>query len=123
MDAVAPSRPPNYYDTNLPYVDKLEWLFVKDRGTQLSLFRAGQVDFPFYDGRIPRSEVHTFKKSNPTSPIVYWDWLANRTLAMRTDKPPFHDVRVRRALWRSPHEGFRRTQPSMACSLRYAERS
>jgi ABC-type transport system substrate-binding protein len=30
--------------------------------------------------------------------VVFWDWLAVRTLAMRTDKPPFSDVRVRRAL-------------------------
>jgi peptide/nickel transport system substrate-binding protein len=82
----------------LPYLDKEERLFVKDRSTQLSLFRAGQVDIPFYDSRIPRSDVASFKKSNPAYPIVYWDWLANRTLAMRTDKPPFSDVRVRRAL-------------------------
>ncbi len=92
------ARNPNYYQKGLPYLDKVEWLFVKDRSTQLSLFRAGQVDIPFYDSRIPRSDVASFKKSNPAYPIVYWDWLANRTLAMRTDKPPFSDVRVRRAL-------------------------
>ncbi len=91
-------RNPNYYDKGLPYLDKVEWLFIKDRSTQLSLFRAGQVDIPFYDARIPRGDVGSFKKSNPAYPIVFWDWLANRTLAMRTDKPPFSDVRVRRAL-------------------------
>ncbi len=92
------ARNPSYYDPSLPYLDKVEWLFVKDRATQLSLFRAGQADMPFYDARIPRSEVGAFKRSNPTFPVVYWDWLANRTLALRTDKPPFSDVRVRRAL-------------------------
>jgi len=92
------ARNPNYYQKGLPHLDKVEWLFVKDRSSQLSLFRAGQVDIPFYDSRIPRSDVASFKKSNPAYPIVYWDWLANRTLAMRTDKPPFSDVRVRRAL-------------------------
>jgi peptide/nickel transport system substrate-binding protein len=92
------ARNPAYYAKGLPYLDKVEWLFVKDRSTQLSLFRAGQVDLPFYDARIPRSDVSSFKQSNPTYPIVYWDWLAVRTLAMRTDKPPFHDARVRRAL-------------------------
>jgi len=92
------ARNPDYYEKGLPYFDKVEWLFVQDRSTQLSLFRAGQVDIPFYDARIPRSDVASFKKSNPNYPIVYWDWLANRTLAMRTDKPPFNDVRVRRAL-------------------------
>jgi peptide/nickel transport system substrate-binding protein len=92
------ARNPTYYDQALPYVDKVEWLFVKDRATQLSLFRSGQVDIPFYDGRIPRADVPVFKKSNPANPIVFWDWLAVRTLAVRTDKPPFNDVRVRRAL-------------------------
>lgn len=92
------ARNPGYHDKALPYLDKVEWLFVKDRATQLSLFRAGQVDVSFYDARIPRSEVPAFKKSNPTYPIAFWDWLAVRTLAMRTDRPPFSDVRVRRAL-------------------------
>ena len=92
------ARNPNYYDKGLPYLDKVEWLFIKDRSTQLSLFRAGQVDIPFYDARIPRGDVGSFKRSNPAYPIVFWDWLGNRTLAMRTDKAPFNDVRVRRAL-------------------------
>jgi len=92
------ARNPGYYDPRLPYLDKVEWLFIKDRATQLSLFRAGQIDIPFYDGRIPRSDGASFRRSNHGYPVVFWDWLAVRTLAMRTDKPPFSDVRVRRAL-------------------------
>jgi peptide/nickel transport system substrate-binding protein len=92
------ARNPSYYQKGLPYLDKVEWLFIKDRASQLALFRAGQVDLPFYDARIPRPDVASFKKSNPAYPIVYWDWLANRTLAMRTDRRPFNDPRVRRAL-------------------------
>jgi ABC-type transport system substrate-binding protein len=88
---------PSYYAKGLPYLDKVEWLFVKDRSTQLSLFRAGQIDLPFYDARIPRPDVASFKKSNPTYPVVFWDWLGVRTLAFRTDKAPFHDARVRQA--------------------------
>jgi peptide/nickel transport system substrate-binding protein len=91
------ARNPGYYAKGLPYLDKVEWLFVKDRSTQLSLFRAGQVDLPFYDARIPRTDVASFKKSNPTYPVVFWDWLGVRTLAFRTDKAPFHDARVRQA--------------------------
>jgi len=91
------ARNPTYYVKGLPYLDKVEWLFVKDRSTQLSLFRAGQVDIPFYDARIPRTDVASFKKSNPTYPVQFWDWLAVRTLAFRTDKAPFNDPRVRQA--------------------------
>jgi len=41
--------------------------------------------------------VGSFKKSNPTYPVQFWDWLAVRTLAFRTDKAPFNDPRVRQA--------------------------
>src|SRR5712692_7599388 len=89
------ARNPRYYAKGLPYLDKVEWLFVKDRATQLSLFRAAQVDIPFYDARIPRADVATFKKSNAAYPVLFWDSLAVRTLAFRTDKAPFNDPRVR----------------------------
>ena len=92
------SRNPTYYAPGLPYLDKVEWLFVKDRPTQLALFRAGQVDLPSHDARIPRSEVAAFRRATPEYPVVFWDGLAVRSLAMRTDRPPFNDVRVRRAL-------------------------
>jgi ABC-type transport system substrate-binding protein len=91
-------RNPHYYAKGLPYLDKVEWLFVKDGATQLSLFRAGQVDLPYHDARIPRGEVASFRKSNPEYPLVFWDGLAVRTLAFRTDKAPFWDARVRQAL-------------------------
>jgi peptide/nickel transport system substrate-binding protein len=91
------ARNPTYYGKGRPYLDRVEWLFVKDRATQLSLFRAGQVDIPFYDARVPRSDIGSFRRSNPTYPVAFWDWLANRTLAFRTDKAPWSDPRVRQA--------------------------
>lgn len=92
------ARNPTYYEPERPYLDKVEWLFLRERSTQLSLFRAGQIDIPFYDARIPRAAAGSFKRSNPGYPLVFWDGLTVRTLAMRTDKAPFNDVRVRRAL-------------------------
>lgn len=91
------ARNPRYYGTGRPYLDRVDWLFVRDRATQLSLFRAGQVDIPFYDARVPRSDIESFRRSNPTYPVAFWDWLANRTLAFRTDKAPWSDPRVRQA--------------------------
>lgn len=92
------SRNPTYHARGLPHLDKVEWLFIKDRPTQLALFRAGQVDLPDHDARIPRTEVAALRNTNPAYPLVSWDGLAVRSLAMRTDRPPFNDVRVRRAL-------------------------
>jgi peptide/nickel transport system substrate-binding protein len=89
---------PDYYNKGLPYLDKIEWLYIKDKATQLSLFRAGKLDIPYYDSRIGRADVPSFRSSNPNYPIVHWPWLAVRTLCFRLDKPPFSDVRVRRAM-------------------------
>jgi peptide/nickel transport system substrate-binding protein len=92
------SRNPTYHARDLPYLDKVEWLFIKDRPMQLALFRAGQVDLPYHDARVPRSEVSALRRASPGFPVTSWDGLAVRSLAMRTDRPPFNDVRVRRAL-------------------------
>ncbi len=64
------SRNPTYHARGLPYLDKVEWLFIKDRPTQLALFRAGQVDLPSHDARIPRAEAAAFKKATAGYPIV-----------------------------------------------------
>ena len=92
------ARNPSYYQKGLPYLDKVEWIFFEDRATQLSLFRAGQLDIPFYDARIAPSDATALTGADPPYPVVRWDRLGNRTLSMRVDKPPFNDVRVRRAL-------------------------
>jgi peptide/nickel transport system substrate-binding protein len=92
------SRNPTYHARGLPYLDKVEWLFIKDRPTRIALFRAGQVDLPSHDARVPRAEAVALRKENAGYPIVRWDGLEVRSLAMRTDRPPFNDVRVRRAL-------------------------
>ena len=64
------ARNPDYFQKGLPYLDKVEWLFVKDRSTQP--LPGGAGGYPFYDARIPRS-TWLFKKSNPTYPIVHWE--------------------------------------------------
>ena len=92
------TRNPDYYRKDLPYLDKIEWIFFENRETQLSLFRAGQIDIPSYDARINPSEVATLTASDSPYPVVRWDRLGGRSLSMRVDKPPFNDVRVRRAL-------------------------
>jgi ABC-type transport system substrate-binding protein len=56
------------------------------------------VDLPSHDARIPRAEAVALKQGRAGYPVVSWDGLEVRSLAMRTDRPPFNDVRVRRAL-------------------------
>ncbi|HTY80069.1 MAG TPA: ABC transporter substrate-binding protein [Candidatus Bathyarchaeia archaeon] len=107
------ARNPGYHVKGLPYLDRVEWLFVRDPATQLSLFRAGQVDLPAQDARIPRPEAAAFRKSNPEYPVVFWDGLGVRVLAFRTDRAPFSDARIRQAFslavdrkrWLAQYEG------------------
>ncbi|HKZ07909.1 MAG TPA: ABC transporter substrate-binding protein [Methylomirabilota bacterium] len=92
------ARNPGYHARGLPYLDRVEWLFIKDPATRLSLFRARQVDLPAHDGRIPRSEAAAFRRADPAYPVAGWDPLTVGRLALRVDRPPLSDVRVRRAL-------------------------
>jgi peptide/nickel transport system substrate-binding protein len=92
------AKNPTYYQKGLPYLDKVEWIFLENRSTQFSLFHAGQIDIPFYDARIAPSDAASLRTADPPYPVVRWDRLGGRALGMRTDKPPFGDVRVRRAL-------------------------
>ena len=88
----------DYHAKGLPLLDRVEWLFITDRATQLSLFRAGQVDLPSHDARVSRPEALEVRRWHPTALIAPWDGLSVRRLALRCDRPPLHDVRVRRAL-------------------------
>ena len=91
-------RNPDYHAKGLPLLDRVEWLFITDRATQLSLFRAGHVDLPSHDARVSRAEAVEIRRWNPLTPTAHWDGLAVRRLALRCDRPPLNDVRVRRAL-------------------------
>jgi peptide/nickel transport system substrate-binding protein len=91
------TRNPGYYQPGRPLLERVEWILLPDRATQLSLFRAGQVELPAHDGRVARPEVAGLRAEGPGPRVRLWDPLTVRALAFRTDRPPFSDVRVRRA--------------------------
>ncbi len=92
-------RHPDYFRSGLPWVDGVEWLVMEDESVQLAAYSAGQIDaggWHFWVVRQP--DLATLKRRRPD--LVYQDYLNNVTtgIYMRTDKPPFNDVRVRRAI-------------------------
>jgi ABC-type transport system substrate-binding protein len=91
-------RNPDYYQPRLPHVDRLDWIFLRDRATQLSLFAAGQVDVPSHDASIPRAAAARLAGGSPPYHARFWDGLGVGSLALRVDRPPLADPRVRRAL-------------------------
>jgi peptide/nickel transport system substrate-binding protein len=93
-------RNPDYFIPGQPYVDGVEWLIIDDLSTGLAMYRTGQIDCgpaPWWSVR--QQDLEALKKTHPN--LMYQDFLSNVTGAviyMRTDMPPFNDVRVRRAI-------------------------
>jgi peptide/nickel transport system substrate-binding protein len=92
-------RNPDYFRQGQPYVDGVEWLVLEDDSTGLAMYRTGQIDCgPWHWWSVRQQDLETLKKTHPN--LIYRDFLSNVTGAifMRTDQPPFTDVRVRRAI-------------------------
>jgi peptide/nickel transport system substrate-binding protein len=92
-------RNPDYFRPGLPYVDAVEWLVLDDESTGLAMYRTGQIDTgPGPNWSIRQPDLESVKQSHPH--LRYQDIQAINAQAiwMRTDKPPFTEVRVRRAI-------------------------
>jgi peptide/nickel transport system substrate-binding protein len=92
-------RNPAYFRQGQPYVDGVEWLVLEDESTGLAMYRTGQLDCgPWHWWGVRQQDLEALKKSHPH--LVYQDFVSNvnGAIYMRTDLPPFNDVRVRRAI-------------------------
>jgi peptide/nickel transport system substrate-binding protein len=92
-------RNPDYFLKGQPYVDGVEWLVLEDPSSGLAMYRTGQIDCgPWHQWSVRQQDLESVKKSHPH--LMYQDFLSNVVgrVYMRTDKPPFNDVRVRRAI-------------------------
>src|SRR5215470_11288074 len=92
-------RHPHYFLKDQPYVDGVEWLVLDDPSTGLAMYRAGQLDCgPEFGWRVRQHDLEALKQSHPQ--LLYQDYLFTNSqrIFMRTDQPPFTDVRVRRAI-------------------------
>jgi peptide/nickel transport system substrate-binding protein len=89
-------RNPDYFDTGRPYIDDYVILSAPDMATRTAAFRAGQSDI--LPVQSP-SEVDAVRKTNPNAIVqTLTPSITPFGLALATDRPPFNDVRVRRAL-------------------------
>ncbi len=89
-------RNPDYYDKARPYVDEYVILSTPDAATRLAAFRTGQSDIIWLASL---GEVEVLRKTNPSAVVqAYQNTLTPFGLALAQDKPPFNDLRVRRAI-------------------------
>jgi len=90
------TRNPDYWDKGRPYVDEYVILSTPDAATRMAAFRTGQSDFIWLASP---SEVETLRKTNANVQVQsYHNTLAPFGVALAQDKPPFNDLRVRRAV-------------------------
>lgn len=89
-------RNPDYWKPMLPYVDGVDFLIVPEVSSWAALLRSGKIDLVPYAVPLPMAEE--LEVSAPQLAQSSCPGQSVTSLAMRTDKPPFSDVRVRRAL-------------------------
>jgi len=90
------TRNPDYFDAGRPYLGEYRILSAPDAATRLAAFRTGQSDILWVASR---AEADAIRKTNPGAVVQeYRNIQAPFGLALAQDRPPFNDVRVRRAI-------------------------
>jgi len=109
LDAYRPNvsltlvRNPAYFVAGLPYIDRVEMFVDEDNASRLAAFLGGKYDLGWeFPGAINRSDwvqlVEPLKKRRPALKVAEFPSNVVNLIDMRTDKPPFSDVRVRQAV-------------------------
>jgi peptide/nickel transport system substrate-binding protein len=95
-------RHPGYFVPGLPYIDRVEHVVDEDSASRIAGFLAGKYDVGFEGGLIFRTEWVQIrdalkqKRPNLRTADVVTNIMSH--LSMRTDRPPFNDLRVRQAM-------------------------
>lgn len=90
------AKNPDYFEKGFPYINEYHILSTPDAATRLAAFRTGQSDILVLQSL---SDAQQLQKTTPNAVIEETTAvLAPFGLALRVEKPPFNDVRVRRAM-------------------------
>lgn len=93
-------RSPDYFLPGLPYIQRIEGIDFNDPAARLAAFVTGQIDAgPEFPGMMIRRQDWKVIRERRAN-LRYVEFPANvmTHAGMRTDKAPFDDIRVRRAL-------------------------
>ena len=87
-------RNPYYYEPGLPYLDGLDFRIIPDEGSRMAALRAGSVQLTWLSRPDSAAQMRDVPEIVAPEPEAY-----SRLMLLEFDqrKPPFNDVRVRRA--------------------------
>jgi peptide/nickel transport system substrate-binding protein len=90
-------RNPDYFVKGRPYLDAVRYTVIVERGTRVAALQANQIDVA-YPGETTLSIAEQLKGAVPS--MVFTETASNvsENLLLNTKKPPFDNVKVRRAL-------------------------
>ena len=96
-------RNPNYFLPGLPYIDRIEVVVDEDNGSRIAAFLGGKYDLGWeFPGAINRTDwvqlKDQLKRRRPALQTAEYPSNVAFKVVMRTDKAPFSDARVRRAM-------------------------
>ena len=85
----------DYYVDGRPYLDGWEINFIPDKSTRLASLVAGQIDFHTVNDK---AEAEPLLRRNPNLQVQSFQATLGNSLHMRQDKPPYNDIRLRKAI-------------------------
>jgi len=88
---------PDYYMKGRPYLDGYRAIFIRDTAPRVAAVRSGQALIEFR-GFNPAAQEDIVKTLGNKAVVQESPWVCNLTVSMNTEKKPFSDPRVRRAL-------------------------
>ena len=88
---------PDYFVKGRPYLDGLKYVIISERGTRTAAIQAGRLDVSG-PGETTKNIADQLKAAVPTMVITRVGSLTSPNLLVNHTRPPFNDVRVRRAV-------------------------
>jgi peptide/nickel transport system substrate-binding protein len=90
-------RNPDYFVKDRPYLDGIRYPIITERGTRLAALEAGRLDTSI-PTEMTKTMAEQVKKATPQIVIREMPNSGSDNLVINHKRPPFDDVRVRRAI-------------------------